>query len=113
MEKARAVVAIHRAAVRGAIHAGVRIAMGTDSGVTPHGRSVRGLALMADPGMAQGRVREAATRNVARLLGVDDDLETIEPGKLADLVVVGRPKHVRDRRRARSGVWAAGRRAAA
>jgi len=113
LEKARAVVDVHRAAVRRAIHAGVRIAMGTDSGVTPHGRNLRELALMADLGMAPGRVLEAATRNAAQLLGVDGDLGTIEPGKLADLVVVGGDPYAFDTLAERiEGVWVGGRRAA-
>ena len=67
----------------------MQIAMGTDSGVTPHGRNLRELALMADAGgMAPLAVLEATTRSAARLLGVDDTLGTIEPGKIADLVVV-------------------------
>lgn len=113
LEKARAVVDVHRAAVRRAIHAGVRIAMGTDSGVTPHGRNLRELVLMADLGMAPGRVLEAATRNAAQLLGVDGDLGTIEPGKLADLVVVGGDPYAFDTLAERiEGVWVGGRRAA-
>ena len=51
VDKARAVIEIHRAAFRHAVEAGVRIAMGTDSGVTPHGRNLRELALMVDGGM--------------------------------------------------------------
>ena len=85
---ARMVVDIHRTAFRRAVEAGVRIAMGTDSGVTPHGRNLRELQLMAEGGMAPAAVLEATTRSAAELLGVDDDLGTIAEGKLADLVVV-------------------------
>jgi len=88
VDKARMVLEIHRAAFRRAVEAGVRIAMGTDSGVTPHGRNLRELELMAAGGMAPGAVLEATTRSAAQLLGVDDRLGTIESGKLADLVVV-------------------------
>jgi imidazolonepropionase-like amidohydrolase len=89
VEKARMVVDIHRDAFRRAVAAGVRVAMGTDSGVTPHGRNLRELELMAAGGMAPAAVLEATTRSAAQLLGVDDRLGTIEPGKLADLVLVG------------------------
>jgi imidazolonepropionase-like amidohydrolase len=89
IDKARLVLHVHRAAFRKAVDAGVRIAMGTDSGVTPHGRNLRELELMAAGGMAPGAVLEATTRSAAQLLGVDDRLGTIEPGKLADLVVLG------------------------
>ena len=66
----------------------MRVAMGTDSGVAPHGRNLRELELMAGLGMAPAAVLEATTRSAAQLLGVDRDLGTIEPGKLADLVLV-------------------------
>jgi imidazolonepropionase-like amidohydrolase len=89
VEKARMVVDIHRDAFRRAVAAGVRIAMGTDSGVTPHGENLRELELMAAGGMSPAAVLEATTRSAAQLLGVDDRLGTIEPGKLADLVVIG------------------------
>jgi imidazolonepropionase-like amidohydrolase len=88
VDKARAVVETHRAAFGRAVEAGVRIAMGTDSGVTPHGRNLRELSLMAAGGMTGAAALEATTRSAAQLLGVDDRLGTIEPGKVADLVVV-------------------------
>jgi imidazolonepropionase-like amidohydrolase len=89
VDKARMVIDIHRAAFRRAIEAGVRIAMGTDSGVTPHGRNLRELQLMADGGMAPGAVLEATTRSAAQLLGVDAELGTIAEGKTADLIILG------------------------
>jgi imidazolonepropionase-like amidohydrolase len=88
VDKAHQVVEIHRTAFRRAVEAGVRIAMGTDSGVTPHGRNLRELELMVAGGMSPLAALEATTRSAAQLLGVDDDLGTIEPGKIADLVVV-------------------------
>jgi imidazolonepropionase-like amidohydrolase len=89
IEKARMVIDIHRTAFRSAVEAGVRIAMGTDSGVTAHGLNLRELELMATGGMTPAAVLEATTRSAAQLLGVADELGTIEEGKLADLVVVG------------------------
>ncbi len=86
VDKARMVIEIHRAAFRRAVEAGVRITMGTDSGVTPHGRNLRGPSLMAAGGMAPAAVLEATTRSAAELMGVDADLGTIETGKLADFV---------------------------
>jgi imidazolonepropionase-like amidohydrolase len=97
VDKARMVIDVHRSAFRRAVEAGVRIAMGTDSGVTAHGKNLRELQLMADGGMAPAAVLEATTRSAAELLGVDDDLGTIAEGKLADLVVVaGDPYDFRD-----------------
>ena len=89
IDKARMVVDIHKAAFRHAVEAGVRIAMDTDSGVTPHGHNLRELELMADGGMAPGAVLEATTRSAAQLMGIDADLGTIAEGKIADLVVIG------------------------
>ena len=109
VEKARAVIEIHRAAFRHAVEAGVRIAMGTDSGVTPHGRNLRELSLMVDGGMTPGAALEATTRSAAQLLGVDADLGTIEEGKLADFVVVtGDPFDVKTLPDRIESVWKAG-----
>jgi imidazolonepropionase-like amidohydrolase len=109
VDKARAVVEIHRAAFRRAVEAGVRIAMGTDSGVTPHGRNLRELALMADGGMRPAAVLEATTRSAAQLLGVDGERGTIEPGKVADLVVIsGDPYVFSDLGDRVESVWKAG-----
>ena len=86
--KAREVVEIHRASFAKAVEAGVNIAMGTDSGVTPHGLNLRELALMVEGGMTPMQAIEATTRSAAELMGLDDELGTLEAGKRADLVVV-------------------------
>jgi len=110
LEKARAVMARHSEAIRHAIEAGVRIAMGTDSGVTPHGRNLRELALMAELGMAPAAVLEATTRSAAQLMGVADERGTIEPGKQADLVLVhGDPYAFETLPDRIASVWLAGR----
>jgi len=86
--KAREVIDIHRASFARAVAAGVKVAMGTDSGVTPHGNNLRELGLMVEGGMTPMQAIEATTRSAAELLGLDDELGTLEPGKRADLVVV-------------------------
>jgi imidazolonepropionase-like amidohydrolase len=86
--KAREVVEIHRAAFAKAVAAGVKVAMGTDSGVTPHGNNLRELALMVEGGMTPMQAIVATTRSAAELMGLDAELGTLEPGKRADLVVV-------------------------
>jgi imidazolonepropionase-like amidohydrolase len=109
VDKARMVVDIHRAAFRHAVETGVRIAMGTDSGVTPHGQNLRELRLMVDGGMTPAAALEATTRSAAQLMGLDGDLGTIEPGKLADLVVVsGDPYDVGTLGERVEQVWKAG-----
>jgi imidazolonepropionase-like amidohydrolase len=113
LEKARSVIETHREAIRRAVQAGVRIAMGTDSGVTPHGSNLRELTLMAEIGMSPSAVLESATRSAAQLLGVDDERGTIEPGKVADLVAIeGDPYELDTLRDRIRGVWLGGRRAA-
>jgi imidazolonepropionase-like amidohydrolase len=88
LAKARDVIDIHSASFSRAVEAGVKVAMGTDSGVTPHGRNLRELGLMARRGMAPAAVLAASTSSAAELLGVADELGTLEVGKRADVVVV-------------------------
>lgn len=88
VEKAREVVDVHRQSFGRAVAAGVKVAMGTDSGVTPHGQNLDELRLMVEGGMTPAQALVAATRGAAELMGVDADLGTLEPGKRADLVVV-------------------------
>jgi imidazolonepropionase-like amidohydrolase len=66
----------------------VKIAMGTDSGVLPHGRNLEELPLMANGGMSPAEVLRATTQSAADLLGVGDDTGTLAPGKRADVVAV-------------------------
>jgi imidazolonepropionase-like amidohydrolase len=88
LRKAREVKEAHSDSFRRALAAGVRIAMGTDSPITPHGRNLRELALMAEQGMAAPEALAAATQTAAELLGLQDELGSIEAGKRADLVLV-------------------------
>jgi imidazolonepropionase-like amidohydrolase len=86
--KSREVMEAHRDSFRRAAEAGVKIAMGTDAGVVPHGTNLEELHLMADGGMSPEDVLVATTRTAAELMGLSRELGTIEPGKSADLVVV-------------------------
>lgn len=88
LNKAREVVEIHRESFSKAVAAGVKVAMGTDSGVTPHGRNLRELQLMFEGGMKPDEVLVATTKTAAELMGIGDELGTIEVGKRADFVVV-------------------------
>jgi imidazolonepropionase-like amidohydrolase len=93
VEKARDVQAAHDASVTRAVEAGVRIAMGTDSGVGPHGDNLSELALMAGCGMTADEVWRATTLGAAELLGVDREFGSLEPGKRADVVVLDGDAH--------------------
>ena len=88
LEKVHMVIEAHTDSISRAIDAGVKIAMGTDSGVGPHGQNLRELDLMVDAGLTPTQALVATTKTAAELLGVEDDLGTIQEGKLADLVVV-------------------------
>jgi imidazolonepropionase-like amidohydrolase len=88
VQKAREVIDAHRDSFKRAAAAGVKIAMGTDSAVTPHGENLKELALMADGGMEPIDVLVSSTSRAAELMGLQEELGTIEPGKRADLVVV-------------------------
>ncbi|AXT38579.1 amidohydrolase family protein [Alteromonas sp. BL110] len=68
--------------------AGVKIAFGTDSGVSAHGDNAQEFALMVEAGMNPADALLSATVNSADLLGISDILGTLEQGKLADIVAV-------------------------
>ncbi len=75
-------------ALRRAFPAGVRIAFGTDAGVSMHGRNADEFLLMVQHGMDPMSAIVAATVNAADLLGLAAEVGTIEPGKSADIVAV-------------------------
>ena len=110
LRKAKEVIEIHRASFAKAVSAGVKVAMGTDSGVTPHGENLDELVLMAAGGMSPEEALLATTRNAAECLDVADDRGTIEAGKRADLVVVdGDPLDLAGLRHSIAGVFKDGR----
>lgn len=71
-----------------AYKAGVPIAFGTDSGVSPHGQNAREFRYMVEAGMPAMQAIRSATINAARLLRVSDELGEIKPGAYADIVAV-------------------------
>ena len=87
-QKAKAAVAARSDMFRNALKAGVKIAFGTDSAVSPHGINAREFALMTGLGMSPAAALRSATSVAATLLGVDDRLGTLAAGKLADVVAV-------------------------
>jgi imidazolonepropionase-like amidohydrolase len=68
--------------------AGVNIAYGTDSGVSPHGTNAEEALLMVEAGMPEMDVIVAATINAADLIDMSDSLGTIEAGKYADIIAL-------------------------
>ncbi|MEK7795720.1 MAG: amidohydrolase family protein [Candidatus Hydrogenedentota bacterium] len=71
-----------------AYKAGVKIAFGTDTGVSPHGDNAREFELMVRNGMPPMEAIQSATMGGASLLRVNAKLGSVESGKLADLVAV-------------------------
>ena len=71
-----------------AFPAGVKIAFGTDAGVSKHGRNADEFELMVQHGMTPAAAIVAATVNAADLLGVSQEVGTLEPGKAADIIAV-------------------------
>jgi len=86
--KARSASAGSKASFRKAYQGGVRIAFGTDSGVTKHGANAEEFAVMVAAGMSEMDAIQSATVAAAQLIEMSDELGTIEPGKLADMIAV-------------------------
>ncbi|HJF76085.1 MAG TPA: amidohydrolase family protein [Brevibacterium linens] len=80
--------AIARERVAAALAAGVKVALGTDSGVCPHGENLREPVHAVELGLTPMQAIVAGTKNAAELLRLDSDLGTLEEGKLADFIVI-------------------------
>jgi imidazolonepropionase-like amidohydrolase len=92
LRKAREVVADHQASFRLAVERGVKIAMGTDTGVGPHGTNAEELERMVEAGMSPMQAIIASTRDAAECSRIGDLTGTLEVGKRADVLgVVGNP----------------------
>jgi len=86
--KAERAVAQQDAMVRRALAMGVRIALGTDAAVYPHGQNATEFALMAADGMTAAQALKAGTSVAAELLGLQEKIGALKPGMLADIVAV-------------------------
>lgn len=71
-----------------AYKAGVNIAFGTDAGVFPHGYNAKEFQYMHEAGMPMAEALKIATVVNASILGMDKELGSLEPGKLADIIAV-------------------------
>ncbi len=81
-------ISITGKALEKAVPAGVKIAFGTDAGVSKHGRNGDEFELMVKHGMTPMQAIVAATVNAADLLGLSKEVGSIEPGKSADIIAV-------------------------
>jgi imidazolonepropionase-like amidohydrolase len=87
-EFVRRVMASHREAFRKALGLGVKIVFGTDAGRVVPGTNAEEFDLMVQAGMDPMRAIQAATSVAAELLRLDDQIGSVRPGYLADLVAV-------------------------
>jgi imidazolonepropionase-like amidohydrolase len=74
--------------VKLALSLGVKIALGTDAAVYPHGDNAVEFVLMAADGMTPAQSLRAGTSSAAQLLGLQDKLGALKPGMTADIVAV-------------------------
>ena len=88
LEQIRWRIGITGQSLRKAFPAGVRIAFGTDAGVSKHGKNAEEFESMVKHGMSPAAAIEAATVNASRLLGIDAEVGTLETGKAADIIAV-------------------------
>ncbi|MGB8508989.1 MAG: amidohydrolase family protein, partial [Pyrinomonadaceae bacterium] len=86
--KARAAIASRDQVFRKALARKIKIGLGTDAAVYPHGRNAEEFRLMVGLGMRPVDALRAATSVDAELLGISDRLGSLEPGKLADIIAV-------------------------
>lgn len=93
VEKAKMVAGAHDESVRKAHAAGVKIAMGTDCGVGPHGTNLDELRFMTEAGLSPLDALHATTSSAAELFGVDTDRGRIAPAQRADLVLLEGDPH--------------------
>lgn len=87
-EKANAAAQSVTTTFRHAVERGVKIGFGTDAGVYPHGQNAREFELMVKNGATPALALRAATSADAELLGIADNVGSLEKGKLADVVAV-------------------------
>jgi imidazolonepropionase-like amidohydrolase len=88
LRKDRQIGETQRENFRKAVKAGIKLTMGTDAGVYPHGDNPKQLAVMVKYGMTPMQALQAATIVGADALGKKDDLGVIAPGHFADIIAV-------------------------
>jgi imidazolonepropionase-like amidohydrolase len=86
--KARAARAASSSSFRQAVRIGVKIGYGTDAAVFPHGMNAKDFAIMVRYGMSPTAALKSATSANAELLGLANQLGSLEEGKLADIIAL-------------------------
>jgi imidazolonepropionase-like amidohydrolase len=88
MEKAAIIIPAAKQNLAKAFRSGVRVALGTDAGVYPHGENGGEFWAMVELGLTPTLALQAGTVNAAELMGWSDRIGSIRKGKLADMVAV-------------------------
>ena len=88
MEKAAIIIPAAKQNMAKAFRSGVRVALGTDAGVYPHGENGGEFWAMVELGLTPTQALQAGTANAAELMGWSDRIGSIRTGKLADMVAV-------------------------
>jgi len=88
IEKAAIIIPAAKKNVAQAFKAGVRVALGTDAGVYPHGQNGGEFWSMVQLGLTPVQALQAGTSNAAELMGWSDRVGMIRPGMFADIVAV-------------------------
>src|ERR1700730_16737402 len=83
----QAIASLHKTFQK-ALAKNIKIGLGTDAAVYPHGRNAEEFHQMVDLGMKPVDALKAGTSSDAELLGLADEIGTLDPGKLADIVAV-------------------------
>jgi imidazolonepropionase-like amidohydrolase len=89
IDKAKSMAKQQRERLRKAYHEGVKFAYGTDAAVFPHGRNAKDFKILVDElGVPPLEAIKMATSSSAELIGIADDVGTLEAGKWADVIAV-------------------------
>jgi imidazolonepropionase-like amidohydrolase len=88
VRKTKEVMDDHKRNIGEAMRSGVKVAMGTDSGVGHHGSNAEELQLMCEAGITPMESIVASTKTASECVHMQNDIGTLEAGKIADLLVV-------------------------
>jgi imidazolonepropionase-like amidohydrolase len=90
VQKVKVVIPIHRQNTGKAYRSGVKIALGSDAGarLVYHGKNLRELSELVGIGMTAHEAILSATRNAAKVLGLEDQIGSVRGGKLADIIII-------------------------
>ena len=86
--KANAAIAKRSDTFKRALKIGVKVAFGTDSGVSHHGENAKEFALLVNHGMSPVAALRSGTMDAATALGLEKEIGSLEKGKTADVIAV-------------------------